>query len=365
MEASDLAAIGYALQMLAFAVLSMLFLARRQGSPFSAYLGIASAASSLQGGILTLVALNVISFGAIVILTEWARGLLWILALFMILRALDKQRFVEKYARRYMMPLLIVALAALMIYSSTKFESLAIPLVVGGGVLMAVMLISLLEQIYRNLPSDSTSSLRYVCIGLFVVSAYDLVFFLRATLGDYDVVVENPSTTTGRLADGFQVVTPNMVRLTTSFGDIVMELVDDAPITTENFLQYVEDDFYEGTIFHRIVAGFVVQGGGFLPGMIQPPGLRDPIMNEFSPTRSNLRATVAMAKLGGDPDSATSQFFVSLVDNSAILDGQNGGFTVFAIVVEGMDVVDAIAAVAVDGNSLPLEDVLLIRAERE
>ena len=180
MEASDLAATGYALQLLAFAVLSMLFLARRQGSPFSAYLGIASAASSLQGGILTLVALNVITIGAIVILTEWARGLLWILALFMILRALDKQRFVEKYARRYMMPLLIVALAALMIYSSTKFESLAIPLVVGGGILMAVMLISLLEQIYRNLPSDSTSSLRYVCIGLFVVSAYDLVFFLRA-----------------------------------------------------------------------------------------------------------------------------------------------------------------------------------------
>lgn len=88
-------------------------------------------------------------------------------------------------------------------------------------------------------------------------------------------------------------------------------------------------------------------------------------MNEFSPTRSNVRATVAMAKVGGNPDSATSQFFVNLADNSANLDNQNGGFTVFATVVEGMDVVDTIAAVAVNGNDVPLEDVLLIRAERE
>lgn len=195
-----------------------------------------------------------------------------------------------------------------------------------------------------------------------ILATFDLS---GATLGDYDVVVENSATTTGRLADAFRVVTPNMVRLTTSSGDIVMELVDDAPITTANFLQYVEDDFYEGTIFHRVVAGFVVQGGGFLPGMIQPPGIRPPIVNEFSPTRSNLRATVSMAKVGGNPDSATSQFFVSLVDNSLILDGQNGGFTVFARVVQGMDVVDQIAAVAVDGSSLPLQDVILIRAERE
>lgn len=195
-----------------------------------------------------------------------------------------------------------------------------------------------------------------------ILATFDLS---GATLGDYDVVVENPATTTGMLANGFRVVTPNMVRLTTSFGDIVMELVDDAPITTANFLQYVEDDFYNGTIFHRVVAGFVVQGGGFLPGMIQPPGLRPAIMNEFSPTRSNVRGTVAMAKVGGNPDSATSQFFVNVADNSGNLDNQNGGFTVFARVVQGMDVVDQIAAVAVDSNSLPLEDVLLIRAERE
>lgn len=185
-----------------------------------------------------------------------------------------------------------------------------------------------------------------------------------AALGDYDVVVINPDTTTARLDAGFRVVTANRVRLTTTLGEIVFELVDDAPISTENFLQYVEDEFYDGTIFHRVVPGFVVQGGGFLPGMVAPDGLRDPIQNEFSPSRSNLRGTVAMAKLGGNPDSATSQFFVNLADNSGNLDSQNGGFTVFANVVEGMDVVDAIAAVPLDGEK-PVDDVVLTRAERE
>ncbi|HWL92136.1 MAG TPA: PKD domain-containing protein [Phycisphaerae bacterium] len=185
-----------------------------------------------------------------------------------------------------------------------------------------------------------------------------------AELGDYDIVVENPDDTTDRLDDAFRVVTPNLVRLETSMGDIVFELVDDAPVTTDNFLQYVEDGFYDGTIFHRIVPDFVVQGGGFLPGMIPPDGLRDPIVNEFDVDRSNLRATVAMAKLGGDPDSATSQFFVNLDDNSENLDNQNGGFTVFAHVIEGMDVVDAISEVPLNGEE-PEEDVTVMRAERE
>ena len=181
METNDLAMIGYALQVLAFAVLSILFLARRKANPFSRYLGIASVATSLQGGVLTLVALEVITFGAVVVLAEWTRDVFWTLALFMILRTLDRQRLAEISARRYILPLLVVALAALVTYSSTKFESLAMSLVVGGGVLMGIMLISLLEQIYRNLPSDSTSSLRYVCVALLVVSAYDLVLLLRAT----------------------------------------------------------------------------------------------------------------------------------------------------------------------------------------
>lgn len=198
-----------------------------------------------------------------------------------------------------------------------------------------------------------------------MLASFDLT---GADLGDYKVVVVNPDNATAELADGFRVVTANLVRLETSFGDVVFELVDDAPITTANFLQYVEDRFYDGTIFHRVVNGFVVQGGGFIPGPgIGTPqeGLRDPIQNEFSPTRSNVRATVAMAKLGDDPDSATSQFFVNLADNSSNLDNQNGGFTVFANVIEGMDVIDAIAQVEVDSNSRPVEDIILISARRE
>ncbi len=186
-----------------------------------------------------------------------------------------------------------------------------------------------------------------------------------ALLGDYNVVVTNPDTTTATLTAGFRVVTPDRVRLTTSAGDIVFDLVDDAPITTANFLQYVTDEFYDGTIFHRVVAGFVIQGGGLLPDGTEKPGARPPIQNEFSPTRSNVRGTVAMAKIGGDPNSATNQFFVNLVDNSGSLDSQNGGFTVFANVVEGMDVVDTIATTPVGNGDRPLTDVFIIRARRE
>ncbi len=186
-----------------------------------------------------------------------------------------------------------------------------------------------------------------------------------AELGVYTLVVENPGGAIATKEEGFRVVSTNRVRLTTSLGDVLFELVDDAPVTTTNFLRYVNEKFYDGTIFHRTVSGFIVQGGGVLPGGTEKPGVHDPIVNEFSPARSNVRTSVAMAKLGGDPDSATCQFFVNLADNSANLDNQNGGFTVFAHVIEGMDVIDAIAALPVDGDDRPLEDVLLIQARRE
>lgn len=164
------------------------------------------------------------------------------------------------------------------------------------------------------------------------------------------------------------------VRLETSMGDIVLDMLfaaDEAPRTSLNFLQYVEDGFYDGTLFHRIIADFVVQGGGFLPGLTEQTGIRDPIENEFSEDRSNVRGTLAMAKFGNDPDSATSQFFINLEDNSSNLDNQNGGFSVFAEVSEGMDIVDAMAEVEVSDqdtaegntyNNVPVEDVILIRA---
>lgn len=194
-----------------------------------------------------------------------------------------------------------------------------------------------------------------------IVAVFDLTGAVR---GGYDIIVNNPLGGAATLMDGFTIVSADLVRLTTSLGEVVVQLVPDAPITTANFLQYVEDDFYNGTIFHRIVPDFVVQGGGFLPGMVPQSGLRPPIQNEFSPLRSNIRGTLAMAKIGGDPDSATSQFFFNLGDNSANLDNQNGGFTVFANVIIGMDVVDRIAEVPLNGET-PVDDVLIIEARRE
>jgi peptidyl-prolyl cis-trans isomerase A (cyclophilin A) len=138
-------------------------------------------------------------------------------------------------------------------------------------------------------------------------------------------------------------------------GDICMELHPEAaPITVANFLKYVNDGDYNQTMIHRSVPGFVIQGGGFYGGAdtLGLPVPKDPtIRNEFA--LSNLRGTVAMAKLGTDPNSATSQWFVNLANNSSNLDFANGGFTVFATVVKGMDVMDKIAAfrrVDLDGD---------------
>jgi len=133
-----------------------------------------------------------------------------------------------------------------------------------------------------------------------------------------------------------------VVTLSTNVGEIRVRLFPAAaPGTVENFLRYVKDGDFDGSFIHRSVPEFVIQGGGFYPDGTPVP-TDPPISNEFG--RSNLRGTVAMAKLGGDPDSATSQWFVNLGDNSENLDSQNGGFTVFGEVIEGMDVVDRIAA---------------------
>ncbi len=194
-----------------------------------------------------------------------------------------------------------------------------------------------------------------------VTASYDLT---GVPLGDYDVVVEMTGVQQVRLSAAFRVGTANRVRIETRLGDVVIELVPDAPVTTENFLQYVTDRFYDGTIFHRVVPGFVVQGGGFLPGLIEQTPERPPIVNEFSPNRSNVRGTLAMAKVGGNPNSATSEFFFNLADNSQNLDNQNGGFTVFANVVEGLDVVDAMAAEPLSGET-PETDIIMTRVRRE
>lgn len=138
-----------------------------------------------------------------------------------------------------------------------------------------------------------------------------------------------------------------IVRISTSVGDYSIELLDDtAPGTVQNFLNYVNSNAFNGTYIHRSVSNFVVQGGGYrfqlFEGPIDVPS-DPPILNEFGV--SNTRGTVAMAKFDGDPDSATNQWFVNVIDNSASLDTSNGGFTVFGTVLgEGMTIVDAINA---------------------
>ncbi len=132
----------------------------------------------------------------------------------------------------------------------------------------------------------------------------------------------------------------------TSMGDIVLELDGaKAPISTENFMKYVTDGFYDGTIFHRVIKNFMIQGGGFTADMKQKK-TRDPIKNEWKNGLKNLRGTIAMARTSV-PDSATCQFYINVVDNHS-LDQPNGGaaYAVFGKVIAGMDVVDKIRNVA-------------------
>lgn len=135
------------------------------------------------------------------------------------------------------------------------------------------------------------------------------------------------------------------VALETSQGTIVLELDSEkAPISTQNFLNYVGSGHYNGTIFHRVMPGFMIQGGGFTADMVQKE-TRSPVKNESSNGLKNDRGTIAMARTSA-PDSATCQFFINLVDNNGLNYPANGGYTVFGKVVEGMTVVDAIAKVA-------------------
>lgn len=148
----------------------------------------------------------------------------------------------------------------------------------------------------------------------------------------------------------------------TALGDIEIELFDtQAPQTVANFLNYVTDGDYTDTFIHRSVPGFVIQGGGFtfIDGVTASVPSDPPVVNE--PGISNVRGTIAMAKFPNDPDSATSEWFINLADNSGNLDNQNGGFTVFGQVTgNGMDVIDTIAALPVWNAGSPFTDLPLI-----
>ncbi len=160
-----------------------------------------------------------------------------------------------------------------------------------------------------------------------------------------------------------------MVIMETSEGSIEIELLHDkAPISAKNFLDYVDAGFYDGTIIHRVVPGFVIQGGGFTSEM-KEKNTNPPISNEADNGCKNLRGTLSMARTE-EKDSATSQFFVNLTDNAFLDHGDRGfGYAVFARVVSGMDVVDKFAA-APTGNKgfhqdVPLEPLSIIPARRK
>jgi len=151
------------------------------------------------------------------------------------------------------------------------------------------------------------------------------------------------------------------IKLETSMGDVVIELYGDMPVTAGNFEKLVREGFYDGVIFHRVINDFMIQGGDPTGTGMGGPGYK--ISDEFVEGHSNTRGTISMANSG--PNSGGSQFFINLVDNS-FLDFDKAPFTskhpVFGKVVDGMEVVDAIAQVSVDGNDRPLEDVIIVKA---
>ncbi|PPD24416.1 MAG: peptidylprolyl isomerase [Methylobacter sp.] len=165
------------------------------------------------------------------------------------------------------------------------------------------------------------------------------------------------------------------VRLVTSLGNIVIQLnPEKAPLSSANFLSYVKEGFYQNTLFHRVIPGFMAQGGGFTPELEQKT-THPPVKNESNNGLSNKRGTVALARTA-DPDTATSQFYINYVDND-FLDYKNPsyagiGYAVFGEVIEGMDVVDKMAEQETgsrDGpkgygfNDIPLKDIILQKAE--
>jgi len=192
----------------------------------------------------------------------------------------------------------------------------------------------------------------YLCLGLaalFGLSALSMVDAAAAESDDHPVVV-----------------------LDTTAGPITLELDRaKAPITVDNFLQYVDSGYFEGLIFHRVIPGFVIQGGGMNEAMREKSeGQRAPIRNEASNGLSNKRGTICMARTQ-DPDSATSQFFINLADNARGLDPRPGsaGYAVFGKVIAGMDTVDAIAKAPTGRKGMhddvPLKPITIKSAKRK
>jgi peptidyl-prolyl cis-trans isomerase A (cyclophilin A) len=186
------------------------------------------------------------------------------------------------------------------------------------------------------------------------------------TVGDIPLTLK---TAAGEVLYTTTITVPKpQVTLVTSKGTMTIELEPTkAPISTNNFLSYVASGFYKDTLFHRVISGFVVQGGGYTTGMVKRTATAGPIELESNKGLSNLRGTLAMARTNV-PNSATSEFFVNLVDNLALdyKSAASPGYAVFGTVVQGMEVVDAIAAQATGVSfgfvDVPIEDITITLA---
>lgn len=161
-----------------------------------------------------------------------------------------------------------------------------------------------------------------------------------------------------------------MIIIHTNFGNITLELTPEkTPKTVANFLKYIEKNHFEGTLFHRVIPGFMIQGGGLAKGLIEKETLA-PIENEAGTGLTNRRGTIAMARTN-DPHSATSQFFINLTDNAFLnyqsANAQGYGYCVFGSVTDGLDVIDKIAQVKTGNKNghgdVPLEDVIIEKIE--
>lgn len=160
------------------------------------------------------------------------------------------------------------------------------------------------------------------------------------------------------------------VVMTTTMGNITILLFEkESPISVKNFLSYVDSGFYGGLTFHRVIPGFMAQGGGFLKNLAKRQPILPPIKNESDNYMKNDRGTIAMARTM-DPNSATSQFFINVTDNAALnMSAQGVGYAVFGKVIEGMDVVDKIVAVKTETKNgmkdVPVEPVIIVSVKRK
>lgn len=203
--------------------------------------------------------------------------------------------------------------------------------------------------------------------------AQSLILVAFSILGPTTAFSENASTTTAPETAPETATESPTVKLTTNFGEIVIALnPDKAPLSVENFLQYVTDGFYKETIFHRVIPGFMLQGGGFTLNF-EKKETRPPIQNEADNLLPNLKYTIAMARTG-DPHSATAQFFINSADNDFLnhraKDNSGWGYTVFGQVIEGQKLIDWLAKTPTDAagpfrkdvpvNPIVIEDAVVV-----